>query len=62
VVETDPAPGWSEDISRWYADQHPPGLATVPGCIRANRYLSLDAGPLSVARYDLSDLAVITDA
>lgn len=59
AVETDPAPGWSEDISRWYAEEHLPGLAAVPGCIRANRYLSLDAGPRSVACYDLSDLSVL---
>ena len=63
AVETDPAPGWSEDISRWYAEEHLPGLAAVPGCIRASRYLSLDAGPRSVACYDLSDLSVLgTDA
>jgi hypothetical protein len=30
-----------------------PGLASVPGCVLARRYLNADGGPLSYACYDL---------
>lgn len=61
VVETDPETGWADEIFRWYDTEHMPGLAAVPGCIHARRFLNhdhgvrggLDRGPLSFACYDL---------
>ena len=61
VVETDPQPGWADEIFRWYDTEHMPGLAKVPGCVHARRLLNhdhgwhagLDHGPLSLACYDL---------
>jgi len=53
VVETDPETGWLDEISRWYDTEHMPGLAAVPGCVRAMRFLNRGAGPLSLACYDL---------
>jgi hypothetical protein len=53
VVEMDPEAGWMPQLSEWYDSEHMPGLATVPGCIRASRYLNHDHGPLSLACYDL---------
>ncbi len=53
VVETDVEEGWWDEITNWYAQEHLPGLASVPGCVVANRYLNLDAGPRSFACYDL---------
>ena len=53
VVEMDPDEGWMPEISRWYDTEHMPGLAAVPGCIRARRMLNHDHGPLSLACYDL---------
>lgn len=53
VVETDPEAGWHGEIARWYDEEHMPGLAAVPGCIRAWRALNLGMGPLSLAAYDL---------
>ena len=53
VVEMDPDPGWMPEIARWYDIEHMPGLAAVPGCIRAMRLLNHDHGPLSLACYDL---------
>ncbi len=53
VVETDPEPGWADEIARWYDMEHMPGLAAVPGCIHARRLLNHDNGPLSFACYDL---------
>lgn len=53
VVEMDPDAGWMPEISRWYDTEHMPGLAAVPGCIRATRMLNHDHGPLSLACYDL---------
>ena len=53
VVEMDPEAGWMPALSDWYDTEHMPGLATVPGCVRATRYLNHDHGPLSLACYDL---------
>ena len=55
VVETDAADGWEEEIFRWYDAEHMPGLAAVPGCVRAQRFLNRDGGPRSHACYDLTD-------
>ena len=53
VVEMDPESGWMPQLADWYDTEHMPGLATVPGCIRASRFLNHDHGPLSLACYDL---------
>ena len=51
--EMDPDGGWMPEIARWYDTEHMPGLAGVPGCIRASRFLNHGHGPLSLACYDL---------
>jgi hypothetical protein len=53
VVETDVAPEWWEELVRWYDTEHMPGLAAVPGCVRAQRHVNHDGGPRSFASYDL---------
>ncbi len=53
VVETDAAEGWFDEMARWYDGEHMPGLAAVPGCVRAQRWINLDSGPRSFACYDL---------
>lgn len=53
VVETDPAEGWQSEVFNWYDQEHMPGLAAVEGNVHAQRYLNHDAGPLSLACYDL---------
>jgi len=53
VVEMDPEDGWMPEIARWYDTEHMPGLAAVPGCVRAMRFLNHGHGPLSLACYDL---------
>ena len=58
VVETEAADGWQDEMFRWYDTEHMPGLAAVPGCVRARRFLNLDRGPYSLACYDLVASAV----
>lgn len=53
VVETDAQEGWAQEIAHWYDAEHLPGLAAVPGCIRARRFVNHDGGPWSLACYDL---------
>lgn len=53
AVEMDPESGWMPELAQWYDTEHMPGLAKVPGCIRATRFLNHDHGPLSLACYDL---------
>ena len=62
IVETDAADGWEEDIFRWYDAEHMPGLAAVPGCVRAQRFLNRDGGPRSHACYDLTDPNILQTA
>lgn len=62
VVETDPEAGWEDEIFKWYDQEHLPGLARVPGCLVARRYLNLDHSPRSFACYDLLNPAVLTSA
>jgi hypothetical protein len=59
VVETDPEDGWGDEIAQWYAEEHLPGLARVPGCIVAQRYINLDHSPSSFACYDLASPEVL---
>jgi hypothetical protein len=59
VVETDIEPGWQQEIFDWYDQEHMPGLAAVPGCIRARRFINHGEGRLSLACYDLSDAAAL---
>jgi hypothetical protein len=55
VVETDVAPEAERDLNDWYDEEHLPGLAAVPGAIRARRLLSLDRAPRYHSCYDLVD-------
>ncbi len=59
VVEMDPAAGWEDELFRWYDAEHMPGLAAVPGCVRAQRYVNRDGGPQALACYDLIDPSVL---
>lgn len=59
VVETDAEDGWMDEIARWYEMEHLPGLAAVPGCIRARRFVNHDEGPCSLACYDLTSADVL---
>ncbi len=53
VVETDVQPGCEEDFNAWYEQEHLPGLASVPGTVRAMRYRNVDGHPRYRACYDL---------
>jgi hypothetical protein len=53
VVRTDVAPGWDEELQRWYDEEHLAGLAAVPGNVHAQRLLCLDELPRFYACYDL---------
>lgn len=56
VVETDVVAGAEDDFHAWYETEHLPGLARVPGTVRACRYLREVAAaglPRHYACYDL---------
>ena len=52
VVEMDFAPGSADELTRWYEQEHLPGLSSVPGSVRSRRYLN-ESGR-SFACYDLN--------
>ena len=54
VVETDVLETQESDFNAWYDREHLPGLAAVPGTVRALRYRNLDDGPRYLACYDLT--------
>jgi hypothetical protein len=64
VVETDVEPGKEDDFNAWYDQEHLPGLAAVPGTVRAARYVDADAtaSPRSYACYDLLSPATLESA
>jgi len=52
-VEADVAPEHEADFNAWYEEEHLPGLAAVPGTIRALRFRRLAGTPRYLACYDL---------
>jgi hypothetical protein len=62
VVETDVAPEHEAQFNAWYRQEHLPGLASVPGTVRARRYLRNAAGPRYYACYDLTSLDVLNSS
>jgi hypothetical protein len=53
VVETDVDESAEADFNAWYDQEHLPGLAAVPGTVRARRLRSLDRAPRYHACYEL---------
>ena len=55
VVEADVLPESEAELNAWYIGEHLPGLAAVPGTVRAARSLAA-AGPRHFASYELASL------
>lgn len=53
VVETDVEAEHEDDFNRWYDEEHLPGLAAVPGTVRAWRLRDPVGSPRYYAWYDL---------
>jgi hypothetical protein len=56
IVETDVTPEFEREFNNWYNQEHMPGLAAVPGTVRADRYQCLEESPRYYACYDLHTL------
>jgi hypothetical protein len=54
VVETDVLAEFEDDLNAWYAEEHLPGLAAVPGTVRAARYIDPTGSPRYYACYDVA--------
>jgi hypothetical protein len=54
VVETDVSTQALEEFTAWYDTEHMPGLARVPGTVRARRFKRLEGSPRFIACYDLT--------
>lgn len=59
MVETDVLPEHEADFNAWYAQEHLPGLAAVPGTIRAARYRRRHGAPRYLACYHLTSPATM---
>lgn len=54
TVEQDVAPEHEAELNAWYAEEHLPRLAAVPGVLSARRFAALDAAsPRYLAAYRL---------
>ncbi|MEZ5665209.1 MAG: DUF4286 family protein [Burkholderiaceae bacterium] len=53
IVETDVPADAEADFNAWYDTEHLPGLALVPGTVRAVRYRRTQGHPTYLACYDL---------
>jgi hypothetical protein len=63
VVETDVLPEYEADFNAWYAQEHLPGLAAVPGTVRAARFVREGpGGPRYRACYDLASIETFGSA
>lgn len=54
VVETDVVAAFEDEFNAWYDTEHLPGLAAVPGVIRARRYVDRAGSPRYYACYDFA--------
>ncbi|MGB3070417.1 MAG: hypothetical protein WBC18_17820 [Ottowia sp.] len=59
VVEADVSASNEEEFNAWYETEHLPGLARVPGAIRAQRWRRLEGTPRYVACYDLLSIQTV---
>jgi antibiotic biosynthesis monooxygenase (ABM) superfamily enzyme len=55
IVKTDIPADIEVDFNDWYDKEHVPALASVPGCLRARRFLAVDGQPKYMAVYDLEN-------
>ncbi|MBS0343762.1 MAG: hypothetical protein JSS56_24930 [Proteobacteria bacterium] len=62
IVETDVLPQAEDDFNAWYGQEHLPGLAAVPGVVRAARYVDAGGSPRYYACYDLAGLEAFGSA
>jgi hypothetical protein len=53
IVETDVVAEADQDLNDWYDQEHMPGLASVPGTVRAERFVCHGGSPRYHACYDL---------
>jgi hypothetical protein len=49
-----------DEFQDWYDTEHLPERARLPGFLTAQRWISADGAPLSVATYDLETVGVLT--
>ncbi len=60
VVETDVRRENEQDFNAWYELEHLPGLASVPGTVRARRFIREVGAPRYLACYDLTTQESLT--
>jgi hypothetical protein len=64
TVEMDVAPEHQEEVDTWYAEEHLPLLAAVPGTLSARRFMARDPArsPRFLAAYRLENASTVDDA
>jgi hypothetical protein len=62
IVKMDIPAAMEQDFNDWYNKEHVPGLASVPGCLRARRFQAVDGQPQYMAVYEIENPDVIQSA
>ena len=62
IVKTDIPADIAANFNDWYEKEHVPALASVPGCLRARRFLAVDGQPKYMAVYELENPEVTKSA
>jgi hypothetical protein len=57
--QMEPPPGWEDDFTDWYENEHIPARMALPGFASAKRYRAIEGQPAYLACYFLDDLAVL---
>lgn len=55
LVHTDIPDEVVDEYNAWYDSEHLPRLVTVPGVLRARRYVAVEGGPKYLTAYQLTD-------
>jgi len=55
LVHTDIPDDVVDEYNAWYDNEHLPRLVTVPGVVRARRYVAVEGGPKYLTAYQLTD-------
>ncbi len=62
IVKMDIAAEFEQEFNEWYSQEHVPGLASTPGCLRARRFRAVEGKPKYMAVYELENPGVPSSA
>ena len=59
LVMMDIDPARESEFNRWYEEEHIPERLSIPGFVRARRFVAVEGGPKYLALYELTGPEVV---